>query len=78
VRLPFGDATSFAQFAARAGVRVLPGSSMTEDGSCTEYLRLPLTVCPPTIEVGIARLASAWRRYEHARFHGSESLGVVV
>jgi len=78
VRLPFGDASSFAPFAARAGVRVLPGSSMTEDGSCTEYLRLPLTVCPATIEGGIVRLASAWRRYEQARFHRSESLGIVV
>ena len=73
VRLPFGDATSFAQFAARAGVRVLPGSSMTVDGSCTEYLRLPLTVCPATIEAAIVRLASAWHRYEHTRPHGSES-----
>jgi DNA-binding transcriptional MocR family regulator len=69
VRLPFGDATSFAQFAARAGVRVLPGSSMTIDGSCTEYLRLPLTVCPDTIEAAIVRLASAWHRYERTRPH---------
>jgi DNA-binding transcriptional MocR family regulator len=67
VRLPFGDATSFAQFAARAGVRVLSGNSMTVDGSHSEYLRLPITACPATIEAGVVRLASAWRRYEHAR-----------
>ena len=78
VRLPFGDATCFAQYAARAGVRVLPGSSMTVDGSCTEYLRLPLTACPATIEAGIVRLASAWHRYEHALSHRSESLRIVV
>jgi DNA-binding transcriptional MocR family regulator len=78
VRLPFGDAASFAPFAARAGVRILPGSSMTVDGSCTEYVRLPFTVCPATIEAGTERLASAWRRYEHTRFYRSEPLGIVV
>jgi DNA-binding transcriptional MocR family regulator len=78
VRLPFGDATSFAQFAARAGVRILPGSSMTVDGSCAEYVRLPFTGCPATIEAGVARLASAWRRYANTRFHGFESLRIVV
>jgi DNA-binding transcriptional MocR family regulator len=67
VRLPFGDTTSFAQFAARAGVRILPGSSMTVDGSCEEYLRLPFTVSPEIVETGIVRLATAWRRYEHMR-----------
>ncbi len=70
VRLPFGNATSFAQFAARAGVRILPGSAMTVDGSCTEYLRLPFTICPATIEAGIVRLASAWRRYERRWMEG--------
>lgn len=78
VRLPFGDATSFAQFAARAGVRILPGSSMTVDGSCEEYLRLPFTVRPEIVEAGIVRLATAWRRYEHTRRPSSESLGVIV
>jgi DNA-binding transcriptional MocR family regulator len=68
VRLPFGDATSFAQFAARAGVRILPGSSMAVDGSCTEYVQLPFTACRARIEAGVARLASAWRRYAHTRF----------
>ncbi|MGA8797352.1 MAG: PLP-dependent aminotransferase family protein [Candidatus Cybelea sp.] len=77
VRLPFGDATSFAQFAARAGVRILPGSSMTVDGSCTEYLRLPLTVCPAAIEAGTRRLALAWSRYLHSRSHDVESQRVV-
>jgi len=67
VRLPFGDATSFAQFAAREGVRILPGSSMTVDGSCTEYVRLSYTACPAIIEAGIVRLASAWRRYASTR-----------
>jgi DNA-binding transcriptional MocR family regulator len=69
VRLPFGDATSFAQFAARAGVRILSGNSMTVDGSHSEYLRLSITASPATIEAGVVRLTSAWRRYEHARSH---------
>jgi len=78
VRLPFGDATSFAPFAARAGVRILPGSSMTVDGSCREYLRLPFTVSPAIVDAGIVRLTSAWRRYEDARFDRSESPAIVV
>jgi DNA-binding transcriptional MocR family regulator len=69
VRLPFGDATSFAQFAAREGVRILPGSSMTVDGSCAEYVRLPFAVCRARIEAGVARLASAWCRYAQTRSH---------
>jgi len=78
VRLPFGDATSFAQFAAREGVRILPGSSMTVDGSCVEYVRLPFALCRARIEAAVARLASAWRRYAQTRSHGFESLGIVV
>jgi DNA-binding transcriptional MocR family regulator len=66
VRLPFGDATSFAQFAERAGVRILPGSTMTIDGSCDEYVRLPFTACRAIIAAGIVRLASAWKRYEQS------------
>jgi DNA-binding transcriptional MocR family regulator len=78
VRLPFGDAISFAQFAARAGVRILPGSSMTVDGSCAEYVRLPFAVCRARIEAGVSRLASAWRRYAQTRSQAFESLGIVV
>jgi DNA-binding transcriptional MocR family regulator len=78
VRLPFGDATSFAQFAARAGVRIPPGSSMTVDGSCAEYVRLPFAVCRARIEAGVTRLASAWRRYAQTRSPGFESLGIGV
>jgi DNA-binding transcriptional MocR family regulator len=78
VRLPFGDATSFAQFAAHAGVRILPGSCMTVDGSCDEYIRLPFSACRARIEAGVVRLASAWRRYTHTRFQGFESLRIVV
>lgn len=76
--LPFGDSTIFAQFAARAGARVLPGSSMTVDGSCTDYVRLPFTVETEVIEAGVKRLAAAWSRYERTCYHGSETLGIVV
>ena len=78
VHIPFGDSAIFAQFAARAGVRVLPGSSMTMDGSCTEYLRLSFTAAPEIIETGVKRLVSAWNHYERARDHGSDTLGMVI
>jgi len=78
VRLPLGDSATFAQFAAREGVRVLPGSSMTVDGSCPEYLRVPFTMGPEIIETGVQRLAAAWNRYEQARYRGADSLTVVV
>jgi DNA-binding transcriptional MocR family regulator len=77
VRLPLGDATTFAPFAARAGVRILPGSSMTVDGSCSEYLRLPFTISPEIIEASVKRLASAWSRYTHVSRRG-DTLRVVV
>jgi DNA-binding transcriptional MocR family regulator len=78
VRIPSGDSAVFAQFAARAGVRILPGSAMTLDGSCTEYLRLSFTLAPEIIEAGVKRLACAWNHYERARDHGSDTLGMVI
>jgi DNA-binding transcriptional MocR family regulator len=77
VRLPLGDAATFAPFAARAGVRILPGSSMTVDGSCSEYVRLPFTISPEIIEASVKRLASAWGRYKRVS-RRSETLRVVV
>jgi DNA-binding transcriptional MocR family regulator len=68
VRLPFGDATSFAQFAARAGVRIVPGSTMTVDASGEGHLRLPFTACRAIIAAGVMRLASAWSRYERLTY----------
>lgn len=62
VRLPDGDGDEFCQVALRHGVEVVPGSTMSPDGSFADHLRLAV-VEPPLLDEGIARLARAWAAY---------------
>jgi DNA-binding transcriptional MocR family regulator len=64
VKLPAGDAREFAQFAARHGVVVLPGSTLSADESHTAYLRLPFLADVDTLARGVDRLARAWRLWQ--------------
>jgi DNA-binding transcriptional MocR family regulator len=63
VRLPQGDANSFAQAALRHGVAVVPGSLASPDGGCTEHLRLPYVLEAEPMREGVERLARAWEAY---------------
>ena len=63
VRLPQGDANSFAQAALRHGVAVVPGSLASPDGGCTEHLRLPYVLDTEPMREGVERLARAWEAY---------------
>lgn len=63
VRLPFGDASEFAQLALRVAVVVTPGAVMSVDESHQQYLRLPFLLAPDVLEKGIQRLAQAWNMY---------------
>jgi DNA-binding transcriptional MocR family regulator len=63
VRLPQGDANSFAQAALRHGVAVVPGSLASPDGGCTEHLRLPYVLDAEPMREGVERLARAWEAY---------------
>lgn len=64
IRLPYGDASEFAQIALRLAVIVTPGTVMSVDDSHPQYLRLPFLLAPDVLEKGIQRLAEAWEVYQ--------------
>ncbi|WP_143446638.1 aminotransferase-like domain-containing protein [Kibdelosporangium aridum] len=63
VRLPHGDAVSFAQLALRHGVAVLPGGSLDASGASKEFLRIPFLEPADVLAGAVVSLASAWREY---------------
>ena len=63
VRLPNGDATSFAQAALRGRVAVLPGNGLDASGRSGEYLRLHFLASPGDLTEATRRLAKAWHTY---------------
>ncbi|CAL9542197.1 Histidinol-phosphate aminotransferase [Streptomyces sp. enrichment culture] len=64
VRLPDGDASTFAQTALRHGVAVLPGASLHPAGGDADRLRLPFLLAEDELDEAVSRLAAAWRRYQ--------------
>jgi len=78
VRLPYGNATEFAQLALRSGVSIVAGSVASPDGSFDDYLRLPFGHRPETLEEGIRRLAQAWQSYAPADVSRPQSMAVIV
>ena len=60
-KLPGGDANRLAQIANRHGVRIMPGSTLSVDGSHADRVRLSLTPNVETLAVGVRRLAEAWK-----------------
>ncbi|NRN68960.1 DNA-binding transcriptional regulator, MocR family, contains an aminotransferase domain [Kibdelosporangium sp. 4NS15] len=63
VKLPYGDAISYAQLALRHGVAVLPGGSLDATGASTQYLRIPFLETAPVLATAVVQLAKAWREY---------------
>jgi len=63
VRLPQGDANSFAQAALRHGVAVVPGSLASPDGGCADHLRIPYVLEAEPMREGVERLGRAWEAY---------------
>jgi DNA-binding transcriptional MocR family regulator len=57
------DATAFAQAALREGVAIVPAEATTVDRSSSTFVRLPLALDDDVIEVGVERLARAFRRF---------------
>jgi DNA-binding transcriptional MocR family regulator len=66
VRLPSGDARSFAQSAARHGVAVTPGSIFASDESNADHLRIPFVLDEESLSVGVNRLTAAWEEYRES------------
>jgi DNA-binding transcriptional MocR family regulator len=63
VHLPEGDARELAQEALHGGVMMLPGTTLSVDGTHTTWLRLPIFLPPDRLQRGMERLSSAWERY---------------
>lgn len=64
VRLPSGSATAFAEVALRAGVRVVPGPTMSVGDGFDDHIRMSFSRPEHDLAVGAQRLALAWRRFD--------------
>jgi DNA-binding transcriptional MocR family regulator len=64
IQIPSGSASRFAQIALLHGVTVVPGSSLTVDGSCDDHIRIQFVQNPETATLGIRRLAKAWHTFQ--------------
>lgn len=62
VRLPRG-AETFSHSAHSHGVRVLPGSKLSPDGSFGDHLRLSCVASPRHLEEAVERLRRAWHAF---------------
>ncbi|MFL1430818.1 MULTISPECIES: PLP-dependent aminotransferase family protein [unclassified Nocardiopsis] len=63
VRLPHGDAASFAQVALRHRVALLPGEALCAGGGGRAWLRLPFLASEETLAEAVRRIAAAWEHY---------------
>jgi DNA-binding transcriptional MocR family regulator len=61
------DADALAQVALRHGVAIVPGPTCTANGGMRDRIRLPIVRDPEVMELGIERLAAAWRTLRQAR-----------
>jgi DNA-binding transcriptional MocR family regulator len=77
-KLPEGDANRLAQIANRHGVRIMPGSILSVDGSHADHIRLSLTPDVETLTVGLRRLAEAWKVYDTPIARRSTEPPVIV
>jgi len=78
VKLPAGDADRLAQIANRHGVRIMPGSTLSVDGSHADRIRLPLAPGAETLAVGLHRVAEAWKAYDTPTARRSTEPSVIV
>jgi DNA-binding transcriptional MocR family regulator len=78
VRLPAGDAMSFAQVASRHGVTLVPGPMTSVDGNFGDRVRLPFVLDAEQMREGVERLARAWAEYEPEVGAGPRAVRVVV
>jgi DNA-binding transcriptional MocR family regulator len=63
IRLPTHGAVELTQLALLHGVKIVPGPSLSFDGSNDDYIRLQFVQPPELVDLGIRRLAQAWRSY---------------
>jgi DNA-binding transcriptional MocR family regulator len=78
VQLPGCHASHFAQFAARFGVALAPGSTFASDDSFTEFVRIPFLLDEEAIGVGMLRLKAAWDEFRATTSVGSGAPITIV
>ncbi|WP_067970331.1 aminotransferase-like domain-containing protein [Nocardiopsis trehalosi] len=78
VRLPRGDAASFAQVALRRGVALLPGGVLAPGGAGDDRLRVPFLAPEETLVRAVELLAAAWGEYTGARSGAAPVSAMVV
>ncbi|MEV6302701.1 PLP-dependent aminotransferase family protein [Actinoplanes sp. NPDC051861] len=78
VRLPHGDAQSYAQQALRHGVAVLPGAGLAPDRTCDSHLRLHFLASPADLTEAVRRMTAAWREYESRPSHAPHPPAMAI
>ncbi len=78
VKLPRGDADTFAQVALRHGVAVVPGTLASPDGEFGDRLRIPFVLEAAPMREGVERLARAWEAYAGGESKRRRAAGVLV
>lgn len=63
VHVPGADTAVLAQVGLRHGVEIVPGTTMSPDGSHRDHLRVPFTYEPDEAATLVGRLADAWEAY---------------
>ena len=78
VKLPRGDASTFAQVALRHGVAVVPGTLASPGGGWGDRLRVPYVLDAAPMREGVERLARAWEAYAGDEPKRRRAAGVLV
>ncbi len=78
VKLPRGDASTFAQVALRHGVAVVPGTLASPAGGWSDRLRVPYVLEAGPMREGVERLARAWDAYAGGESKRRRAAGVLV
>ena len=78
VQLPRGDARELAQIAARYGVLVTPGTTLSVAEDAIDYLRLTSIRSPQEITEGLDLLRLAWEEYMQKMGRSHPELQVIV
>ena len=78
VKLPRGDASTFAQVALRHGVAVVPGTLASPGGGWSDRLRVPYVLEAGPMREGVERLARAWEAYAGDEPKRRRAAGVLV
>jgi DNA-binding transcriptional MocR family regulator len=78
VKTSLADTRPLAPVALRAGVRIIPGPTMSSQGGFGPWLRIPYVAEADALRLGISRLAEAARELQSGADVRAEEPGVLV